>query len=259
MRSVARAILVGLVGLASCAKKDAGSNGAQPTSVAPAVSRPTESEEQPPERVSEREALVRGLERDGIRDARVLEVMRRVPRHRFVPEAVRGMAYVDRPLPIGHGQTISQPHVVALMTQAVAPKASDRCLEIGTGSGYQAAILSELCERTYSIEYVPELAAFARENLRATGYEVELRQGDGYRGWPEAAPFDVIVVTAAPERIPEPLLEQLELGGRLVIPVGPEGGAQTLELWTRTGEGKGEAAFERQSLADVRFVPFVRE
>ena len=151
----------------------------------------------------------------------MLRALRRVPRHRFVPDDVSDAAYEDRPLPIGHGQTISQPAVVAVMSAAVAPKATDRCLEIGTGSGYQAAVLAELCARVYSIEYVHELARFGEKNLRATGYgsdRVALRTGDGYRGWPDAAPFHVIVVTAAPERVPAPLLEQLAQGGRLVIP-----------------------------------------
>jgi len=210
------------------------------------------------ERRTEREHMVRAtIASAGVRDPRVLEVMRRVPRHRFVPDAVRSEAYADHPLPIGWGQTISQPFIVAFMTEAVAPTPSDRCLEIGTGSGYQAAVLAELCKKTYSIEYVPELARFARENLTALGYAVELRTGDGFHGWPEAAPFDVIVVTAAPEEVPEPLLDQLALGGRLVIPVGEQRGSQKLALIRRKAAGNGALALERRELADVRFVPFL--
>jgi protein-L-isoaspartate(D-aspartate) O-methyltransferase len=211
------------------------------------------------EYVSERTELVATLARDGIRDRRVLRALENVPRHRFVPETRRDSAYEDRPLPIGWGQTISQPHVVAAMTEAVAPGPGESCLEIGTGSGYQAAVLSELCARVYSIEYLPEVARFGGRNLAALGYRVELRQGDGYVGWPEAAPFDVIVVTAAPERVPEPLLAQLAVGGRLVIPVGPEHGVQQLELWRRVAAGSGAAAFERRVLSEVRFVPFLGE
>lgn len=209
------------------------------------------------ERREEREHLVRSLATQGISDSRVLAALQRVPRHRFVPEAFRREAYADRPLPIGWGQTISQPTIVGMMTQAVAPEPSDRCLEIGTGSGYQAAILAELCGSTASIEYLPEVAQFGRANLEALGYSVELRVGDGYRGWPERAPFDVILVTAAPTKVPEPLLAQLAIGGRLAIPVGPEARAQQLELWKRVGPGSEPSAFERHSLADVRFVPFL--
>lgn len=209
------------------------------------------------ERKVEREHLVRSLAEEGIREPRVLNALQSVPRHRFVPEATRGAAYADRPLPIGWGQTISQPYIVAAMTQAAAPKSSDKCLEIGTGSGYQAAVLAELCGATYSIEYLSEVARFGGANLRSLGYAVELRTADGYRGWPEAAPFDVIVVTAAPEKVPEPLLAQLAVGGRLVVPVGAEGSIQKLELWTRVRPGEGSSAFERRVLADVRFVPFL--
>jgi protein-L-isoaspartate(D-aspartate) O-methyltransferase len=186
--------------------------------------------------------------------------LRRVPRHRFVPGDVAGSAYENRPLSIGHGQTISQPSVVAVMTAAVRPEASSRCLEIGTGSGYQAAVLAEVCEKVYSIEYIAPLARFAEKNLRSTGYgpeRVMLRTGDGYAGWPEAAPFDAIVVTAAPERVPKPLLEQLAVGGRLVIPVGPEHAIQHLELYERTSTGLGEGAFAIRTLMAVRFVPFL--
>lgn len=210
------------------------------------------------ERRAEREHMVRRtIAAAGVKDARVLAAMQRVPRHHFVPEAVRGEAYADRPLPIGWGQTISQPFIVAFMTEAVAPGPKDRCLEIGTGSGYQAAVLAELCQKTYSIEYLPELARFARQNLTALGYAVELRTGDGYRGWPDAEPFDVIVVTAAPEDVPTPLLEQLALGGRLVIPVGEQGASQKLSLYRRRSPGSDPGAFERRELADVRFVPFL--
>jgi protein-L-isoaspartate(D-aspartate) O-methyltransferase len=215
------------------------------------------------ERQPELDELVNGISREAeIEDERVIAAVRRVARHRFVPENVAEAAYEDRPLPIGHRQTISQPTVVAVMTASVAPKETDRCLEIGTGSGYQAAILAELCKKVWSIEYVPELARFAETNLRAAGYgpdRVALRTGDGYRGWPDSAPFDVIVVTAAPEKVPAPLLEQLALGGRLVIPVGREHETQRLELYRRRAPGNSPGAFETKMLMAVRFVPFVGE
>jgi protein-L-isoaspartate(D-aspartate) O-methyltransferase len=212
------------------------------------------------ERQSELDALVKEVEVDAeVRDRRVLDALRRVPRHRFVPaDAVRA-AYENRPLGIGYAQTISQPAVVAVMTAAVRPTASDRCLEIGTGSGYQAAVLAELCQEVYSIEYLAPLARFAERNLRSAGYgrdRVKLRTGDGYAGWPEVAPFQVIVVTAAPEQVPRPLLEQLALGGRLIIPVGPEHDVQRLELYERKAPGLGVDAFDQSVLMAVRFVPF---
>lgn len=186
--------------------------------------------------------------------------MAKVPRHAFVPESESARAYVNEPLPIGYGQTISQPIVVAAMTEAADPRATDRCLEIGTGSGYQAAVLAELCNKVYSIEYLEPLAQFAELNLSRAGYDRErvvLRTGDGYRGWPEAAPFDVVLVTAAPESVPRPLLDQLAPGGRLVIPVGPRRGAQQLELYVRSRPPDG--GFTRRTLMPVRFVPFVGE
>lgn len=156
-----------------------------------------------------------------IRDERVLDVMRRIPRHQFVPESQRESAYADWPLQIGAGQTISQPYIVGLMTQLAKPHPESRALDVGTGSGYQAAVLAELCREVYSIEIIEPLAMEARLRLAELGYRnVEVRCGDGYRGWPEHAPFDLIILAAAPAHIPEALVEQLAPGGRLVLPVG---------------------------------------
>jgi protein-L-isoaspartate(D-aspartate) O-methyltransferase len=231
-----------------------------PRSVAPSI-KPDAGACAPRERQDERDHMVRDtIELEGMTDVRVLAAMRRVVRHRFVVASQGAAAYDDRPLPIVGGQTISQPFIVAYMTAAAAPGPGAKCLEIGTGSGYQAAILAELCGHTYSVEYVPEVARFGAENLRACGYgpdRVELRIGDGYRGWPEAAPFDVIIVTAAPERVPEPLLTQLRVGGRLIVPVGDEHGVQVLERHKRLRAGSDAAAFTRERLLPVRFVPFL--
>ena len=189
------------------------------------------------------------IEARGVHDPRVLSAMRRVPRHELVPRSLRDQAYEDHPLPIGAGQTISQPYVVAAMTEALGLSGDERVLEVGTGSGYQAAVLSLLCRQVYSIEIVPELAERARADLARLGYtNVEVRQGDGWRGWPEHAPFDAIVVTAAPEQIPPDLIAQLAVGGRLVIPVGRY--EQSLLLVRKT-----EAGIEREELFGVRFVP----
>jgi protein-L-isoaspartate(D-aspartate) O-methyltransferase len=187
---------------------------------------------------------------------RVAAAMGKVPRHRFVPADRINSAYENRPLPIGHGQTISQPFIVALMTELVDPKPSDRVLEIGTGSGYQAAVLAELAARVYTIEIVRPLGERAAEVLKELGYgNVEVRIGDGYLGWPEAAPFDVIVVTAAPDHMPQPLVDQLAPGGRLIAPVGTQGGIQQLQLLRKDAGGR---AVTRSVLA-VRFVPLTRE
>ena len=182
---------------------------------------------------------------------RVLGAMARVPRDRFVPTSQRGRAYFNRPLPIGSGQTISQPFIVALMTDLAGVKKGDRVLEIGTGSGYQAAVLAELGVEVFSIEIIPELAARARSTLDETGYgRIRTRVGDGYHGWPEEAPFDAIVVTAAAPEIPQPLLDQLTDGGRLVIPVASGSYGEQLTLVTRRG-----GDHERRELLPVRFVP----
>ncbi len=211
------------------------------------------------EREEERHQLVeRYIRREGIDDPRVLRAMRCVPRHRFVPKALSTVAYEDRPLPIGFGQTISQPFIVAAMSAAAKPERTDRCLEIGTGSGYQAAVLAELCQVTYSIEYLPEVAQVGEANLRGAGYgpdRVKLRVGDGYQGWTEAAPFQVILVTAAPQTVPRPLLDQLAVGGRLVIPVGSQSVTQDLELWLRKPDVGKEPVYSHQDLMGVRFVP----
>jgi protein-L-isoaspartate(D-aspartate) O-methyltransferase len=191
-----------------------------------------------------------------IRDPRVLEAMRTIPRHRFVPPEQVPRAYDDRPLAIGFNQTISQPYIVALMTELIRPQSTDRVLEVGTGSGYQAAVLAELVQHVYTIEIVPELARTAQARLRDLGCNnVTVRTGDGYAGWPEEAPFDAIVVTAAPEEVPEPLIEQLKPGGRLVIPVGSRYGVQELQLIEKQSSGK----LQKTTVAPVRFVPLVRE
>lgn len=206
-----------------------------------------------PDQRAAREAMVEAqIAARGIRDSGVLAAMRAVPRHAFVPAAHVDDAYADRPLEIGHEQTISQPYIVALMTELAGVKPGDRVLEVGTGSGYQAAVLAELGARVYSIEIVEALARSADERLSGLGYDVTVRAGDGYRGWPEHAPFQAIVITAAPPAIPEPLKEQLAVGGTLVAPVGRN--QQELIAVTRT-----ETGFDRRSMLPVRFVPMTGE
>jgi protein-L-isoaspartate(D-aspartate) O-methyltransferase len=185
-----------------------------------------------------------------ITNARVLAVLGRVPRHEFVPERVRNQAYEDHPLPIGYGQTISQPYIVAFMTEKLDPQPKDRMLEIGTGSGYQAAVLAELVARVYTIEIVEPLAERARADLQRLGYtNVLVRAGDGYLGWPDAAPFDAIIVTCAPDKVPQPLIEQLKDGGRMIIPIG-ETWEQQLVLLRKRGQ-----RLEQTAVLPVRFVP----
>ncbi len=200
--------------------------------------------------------VAQGIVGLGIDDPAVIETMGRVPRHIFVPSEYLDQAYENHPLPIGYGQTISQPYIVALMTQEAGIEPGDHVLEIGTGSGYQAAVLADLGATVYSMELIAPLADSAAKRLADLGYaNVQVRHADGYNGWPEEAPFDAIVVTAAPDHVPQPLLAQLKIGRVLVIPVGPVGGYQ--ELWSihRVAEDK----YESFSLGGVRFVPLLRQ
>jgi len=190
----------------------------------------------------------------GVSDEAVVAAMLAVPRHKFVPEDQLDRAYNDHPLPIGYGQTISQPYIVAVMTELLGLQPGDRVLEIGTGSGYQAAVLAEVTDEVYTIEIIPELAARAQQTFDRLGYnQIAAKQADGYWGWEEAAPFDAIIVTAAPDHVPQPLVNQLADGGKMVIPVGPPGGYQSLWLIERKGD-----EILRYNWGDVRFVPFTR-
>jgi protein-L-isoaspartate(D-aspartate) O-methyltransferase len=202
---------------------------------------------------AKRERLVQHLRGQGIDDARVLAAMLTVPRHEFVPEDIRAWAYDDRPLPIGLDQTISQPYVVALMTELLDCRPGDRVLEIGTGSGYQAAVLAALGCDVFTVELLPELRSRAAETLERLDYVVHTRVGDGYAGWPEEAPFDGIIVTAAPDSVPAALTQQLVTGGSMVIPVGPRGGTQQLLRLRKLADG----GLEREAVIPVRFVPMV--
>jgi len=192
------------------------------------------------------------IERRGISDPKVLAAMAAVPRHKFVPKQYLDEAYADHPLPIGHGQTISQPYVVALMTEHLALQPGEKVLEVGTGSGYQAAVLAELSDEVYSIEIIEPLGKQAATTLKALGYNVHCEIGDGYYGMPESSPFDAIIVTCAPDHVPQPLTAQLVEGGRMVIPVGPPGLYQTLWLIEKEGD-----RFITTNLGGVRFVPML--
>ena len=204
----------------------------------------------------EREKMVREqiIARD-ITHKETLDAMMKVPRHLFIPRDLIGEAYEDRPVPIGYGQTISQPYIVAYMTEVSKPTPKKKVLEIGTGSGYQAAILAEIADTVYTIEIVPELATESYMRFKELGYKnIVAKHGDGYEGWPEHAPFDIIIVTAAPSQIPEPLIEQLAENGRMVIPVGAAMGIQELLLLV-----KNNGKIKRSRLSFVRFVPFTRD
>jgi protein-L-isoaspartate(D-aspartate) O-methyltransferase len=232
------------VALFFCAVAGCSANGPEPE---------VESEATTSYAVVRAEMVREQLQGRGIRNPRVLEAFRKVPRHELVPEEQRPYAYQDRPLSIGYGQTISQPYVVAVMTETLDLSGHERVLEVGTGSGYQAAVLAELAREVYSIEIVEPLAERSGKDLARLGYgNVHVRQGDGYRGWPEHAPFDAIVVTAAPDHVPQPLVDQLADGGRLVIPVGRW--SQDLLLITKHGD-----RVQEERLLGVRFVPMTGE
>jgi len=202
----------------------------------------------------ERDAMVRLIEKNGVRDSATLAALRSVPRHRFVPEEHLGRAYGDHPLPIGYGQTISQPYIVGYMTELLGPRPGMRVLEVGTGSGYQAAVLAAIGCRVYTVEIFEALASSSRRRLRELGYaSVTVRHGDGNEGWPEEAPFDAIIVTAAAGYIPPKLIEQLHPRGRLLIPVGSVYGVQNLILVEKDAKGRART----QSLLPVRFVPML--
>ena len=213
----------------------------------------------------QREALVEVLRTESLVAAQygappisedVLAVIGRVPRHEFVPDSERRFAYENHPLPIGAGQTVSQPYIVALMTELAEVSKDEVVLEIGTGSGYQAAVLSEVSKHVYTIEIIRSLGTRATRDLERLGYDnVSVRIGDGYAGWPEHAPFDAIVVTAAPEELPQPLIDQLAVGGRMVIPVGAEYAVQTLRLLIKEADG----TLTTRNVIRVRFVPFTRD
>ena len=241
MRSALALLLLSTVGVSSCNGPAADARKVTaPPSDADAVRRA---------RMVDTQIVARG-----VRDPRVLAAMRKVPRHLFVDPSQRGQAYEDHPLPIPGNQTISQPYIVAIMTELLDLKPDERVLEIGTGSGYQSAVLAHLAKDVYTIEIVPELARSAAARLKELGYDnVTVREGDGYRGWTEQAPFDGIIVTAAPERIPQPLLDQLAPGGVMVIPVG--GFFQELKVFRKSADGR----VTEKDVLPVRFVPMTGE
>jgi protein-L-isoaspartate(D-aspartate) O-methyltransferase len=241
MRAV-RYLLV-VVALVACGKKDEPPPPKQEKTV----------EKYDPYRVDRERMVERTIATRGVTDERVLEAMRRVPRHELVPDDVRANAYEDRPLPIGFTKTISQPYIVAAMTEAVKLRPGDKVLEIGTGSGYQAAVLAEMGNDVYTIEIMPELADRARDDLKRIGYaDVHVRAADGYAGWPDAAPFDAIIVTAAAPNIPGTLFDQLATGGRMVLPVGEDD--QILQVVTKTKDVP-----QVDTLFEVRFSQMVGE
>lgn len=214
----------------------------------------TQAEESTDKFTKERERMVElQIEKRGIRDEKVIQAMRKVPRHKFVPEAYVNRAYGDYPLPIGEGQTISQPYIVALMTELLELKNGKSVLEIGTGSGYQAAILAEIIDNVYTIDIIKSLKENSEDRLSSMGYtNVRVKLGDGYYGWEEYAPFDCIIVTAAPDHVPQPLIRQLKDGGIMVIPVGTPGAYQVLWQIRKKGD-----RIERRSITEVSFVPLV--
>ncbi len=266
MRMLTALSLCLVVLLVACATDDSQGSTAEPL-VSPDTFTPTAEPKatEPPIALkspqdpfaARREAMVdEGIVGWGIKDEVVIEVMGKVPRHEFVPEQLQELAYENHPLPIGYGQTISQPYIVALMTEALGLNKGDIVLEVGTGSGYQAAVLGELVDRVYTVEIIEALAERADETLSKLGYDhITVHHADGYFGLEEQAPFDAIIVTAAPDHIPQPLVQQLKIGGKMVIPVGPVGGFQTLWLVTRANEED----VRTENLGAVTFVPLTRE
>jgi len=245
MRHLVILALLVLMVFSACAPK--GETAVTPTPVSPSEKEAAFAEA----RNKMVEKQIRGR---GISDPRVLAAMAKVPRHRFVLQEYLNQAYADHPLPISHGQTISQPYIVALMTEYLALQPGEKVLEIGTGSGYQAAILAELTDQVYTVEIIEPLGQQAAAILQQLGYNVQTKIDDGYYGWPEYAPFDAIIVTCAPDHVPQPLTSQLKDGGRLIIPVGPPGHYQTLWLIERKGD-----QFQSTNLGGVAFVPMLRE
>jgi len=236
-----------LLALGSCTDRSAGATAA---ALEGAAETPTD-----PYLEARRRMVEQQIQARDVTDPEVLAAMAAVPRHEFVPADQQASAYNDHPLPIGFGQTISQPYIVALMTELIDLQPGEKVLEIGTGSGYQAAILAELTDQVYTIEIIPELAERAGQTFDRLGYsEITARQGDGYFGWPEHAPFDAIIVTAAPDHVPQPLVNQLADGGKMVIPIGPPGGYQSLWILERDGE-----EIRRNNWGSVIFVPLTRE
>jgi len=255
MHRIGIVLNLALVLLAACTTVATPAQTATPApTTVPTSTLPTPDDEDEGIFAKRRELMVfETIERRGITDEEVLNAMRAVPRHLFVPESKQARAYGDYPLPIGYGQTISQPYIVALMTDLLELKEGDKVLEVGTGSAYQAAILAEIPGvEVYTIEIIPELAESARVRLENLGYtSVYCKQGDGYYGWPEHAPFDAIIVTAAPDHTPQPLVDQLAKDGRMVVPVGPPGGYQT--LWKFVKQSDGE--LKTYNMGGVAFVP----
>lgn len=241
-------LVMALLTLPACAQP-----APSPTPSSKPVS-PTENQTEVAFAAERKKMVVDQIQRRGVNDPRVLEAMMEVPRHYFVPQDYLSEAYADHPLPIGHGQTISQPYIVALMTQSLLLQPGEKVLEVGTGSGYQAAILAELTNQVYSVEIIEPLGQQAAATLKELGYNVHCQIGDGYYGWSEYAPFDAIIVTCAPDHVPQPLINQLKDGGRLVIPVGPPGFYQTLWLVEKEDE-----QVKSTNLCGVRFVPMLGE
>ena len=245
-RLIALGLLL-LIVLPACAQR-----GVETATPAPSV--PPEEPEEAIFAEAREKMVTEQIRERGISDPAVLAAMANVPRHRFVPEDYLSRAYADHPLPIGRGQTISQPYIVALMTQHLALRPDSKVLEIGTGSGYQAAVLAEITDQVYTVEIIEPLGQQAAATLEELSYNIHCKIDDGYYGWEEYAPYDAIIVTCAPDHVPQPLNRQLKDGGRMVIPVGPPGFYQTLWLIERKGE-----IFQSTNLEGVRFVPMLRE